>query len=150
MRGNLTEPLLSQDGAAANEKTTEPKDTREPKLGYRKAIVRVEPKTFFANERTLIDWLHLEVLLATVGISLMHLDAPFAVPSGRFLCGIALLFMVHSLRVFWWRSEAIEKKLSVDYADGCGPLALVLALCVGMTFSVMASLMGFGDVGPYE
>ena len=43
--------------------------------------------------------------------------------------------MINSLRVFWWRSEAIEKKQNVDYSGPYGPIVLVVALCVSITFS---------------
>ena len=34
--------------------------------------VRVEPKTFFANERTFIQWLSVGMLLMSVGIAIVE------------------------------------------------------------------------------
>lgn len=114
---------------------------------FRKAIVRVEPKTFFANERTLVDWLHVTVLLSTVGIALMHLAGKKTAMGGQALCFAALFLMVYALRTFWWRSEAIEAKKDLDYSDPYGPPLLVTVLAVSITCSVVIGLRGEFGVG---
>ena len=40
--------------------------------------MRIEPKTYFANERTFLSWLHTAVLIGTIGAGLasMHVGAP--------------------------------------------------------------------------
>ena len=35
-------------------------------------MVRVEPKTYFANERTLLQWLNTVVFLALLAVSLLQ------------------------------------------------------------------------------
>ncbi|CAD7975247.1 unnamed protein product, partial [Amoebophrya sp. A25] len=47
--------------------------------------VRVEPKTFFANERTLIDWCTVSTILGSVAVGLMnHVSQNFQV-AGKIL-----------------------------------------------------------------
>ncbi len=33
--------------------------------------MRIEPKTFFANERTFLSWLHMAVTIGTIGAALL-------------------------------------------------------------------------------
>lgn len=45
----------------------------QPRAGYhvRKVPVKIEPKVFFANERTFLAWLHMSVTLATISIAIV-------------------------------------------------------------------------------
>ena len=47
--------------------------------------MRIEPKTFFANERTFLSWLHTAVLIGTIGAGLVsiHLGKSAASASRR-------------------------------------------------------------------
>lgn len=62
------------------------------------ATVRVEPKTFFANERTLLQWLNIAVLLASVAITLLSFGQPAAKAAGLLLAPVAIFFIGYS---FW-------------------------------------------------
>lgn len=62
------------------------------------ATVRVEPKTFFANERTLLQWLNIAVLLASVAITLLSFGQTAAKAAGLLLAPVAIFFIGYS---FW-------------------------------------------------
>ncbi len=40
---------------------------------HRKRPVKVEPKTFFANERTFLSWMHMSVLTGSIGAAMLGL-----------------------------------------------------------------------------
>ena len=67
------------------------------------ATVRVEPKTFFANERTLLQWLNIAVLLASVAITLLSFGQTAAKAAGLLLAPVAIFFIGYS---FWVRSSS--------------------------------------------
>lgn len=69
-----------------------------PHSQHAAASVRVEPKTFFANERTLLQWLNVAVLLASVSITLLSFGEPAAKAAGLLLSPIAIFFILYS---FW-------------------------------------------------
>lgn len=62
--------------------------------------VRVEPKVFFANERTFISWLQFCALLLTVALSLLNFgDSTARIVGGLFIC-ISALVSIYALYRF--------------------------------------------------
>jgi uncharacterized membrane protein YidH (DUF202 family) len=119
--------------------------------------VKVEPKTFFANERTLLQWLSMSILLLFLGLGLLSIessaastsavpfgDAPGSQSSGSAvgnpfagaICGIVLtpisiLFMLYALWTYIVRARRIARReASTRYDDVVGPVALVAILVV--------------------
>lgn len=60
------------------------------------ATVRVEPKTFFANERTLLQWLNTAVLLSTISITLLNFGSPSGRRAGLIMAPVALFFIAYA------------------------------------------------------
>ena len=71
----------------------------------RKIPMRIEPKTYFANERTFLSWLHMAVTLGSVGGFKFTLDknrtdcegqeyhwVPY---TGAALVGVAIVFIIY-------------------------------------------------------
>ena len=119
--------------------------------------VKVEPKTFFANERTLLQWLSMSILLLFLGLGLLSIESSAtstsAVPFGNApgsqssgsavgnpfagaICGIVLtpisiLFMLYALWTYIVRARRIARReASTRYDDVAGPVALVAILVV--------------------
>lgn len=63
------------------------------------ATVRVEPKTFFANERTLLQWMNTAVLLSTISITLLNFGTPTGRLAGLIMAPVALFFIIYSFIV---------------------------------------------------
>lgn len=66
----------------------------------RKAPVKVEPKVFFANERTFLAWMHLSVMLAGASIAILAFaeeQNPFSQIYGVILLPVAIAFIVYSM-----------------------------------------------------
>jgi uncharacterized membrane protein YidH (DUF202 family) len=163
LRATITTALgLRKNGVSKDESRSssdgEPPDVEAPQ---RHVPVKVEPKTFFANERTLLQWLSMAILLLFLGLGLMTLEtvgstAPGGTPSvsaavfgGRSrasaVCGviiapIAVVFMIYALWTFIVRARRIARREpSTRYDDVFGPVALVVILCVVATASIALS-----------
>jgi len=103
-----------------------------------KLPVKIEPKTFFANERTFLQWLNTLLLLA-VGSSafIAYGSAPFQI-AGTLLVVVALLFVCYALAVYHWRRRAIVRRLATkSYDDRFGPTALVTLVVVTFIMSIV-------------
>ena len=74
------------------------------------SIQKVEPKTFFANERTFIHWLHMAVLLSGVASGILAFSQPgsFSQWYGVMLLPVSMFFCVYALHTFLWRAERIR------------------------------------------
>lgn len=66
----------------------------------RKAPVKVEPKVFFANERTFLAWMHLSVMLAGASIAILAFaedQNPFSQMYGVILLPVSIAFIVYAM-----------------------------------------------------
>lgn len=111
----------------------------------RTAIVAVQPKTLYSNERTFLEWMHFTVVISSLGLLLLH-GGPAGGPTaetatiGRFLLVVAILLVVWSLHTFNWRAEALNSKEARDYSDPVGPLLLILGMIVALCCSALHAL----------
>eukprot|EP00961_Rhodomonas_salina_P294012 3934200-Rhodomonas_salina.1 len=92
---------------------------------------KVEPKTFFANERTFIQWLSASVLLVTLAIAVMTFDEQSRI-LGTILVPVALTFMLYSLWLYHWRLGKIIARDGSRFDDPYGPGLLTLVLSLAM------------------
>eukprot|EP01035_Chromulina_nebulosa_P021280 gene21280-27573_t len=73
---------------------------------------KVEPKLFFANERTFMKWLEMAVVMSSVSVGVLAFTQTdnsaqyFAVV----ILPLALLFIGYALWTFFWRSELIKTR----------------------------------------
>jgi len=69
-------------------------------LVERKVPVKVEPKVFFANERTFLAWLHVSVILAGASVAIVAFadnSDPWAQLYGIILLPVAVSFILYSM-----------------------------------------------------
>eukprot|EP01027_Heterolobosea_sp_BB2_P019108 GEZU01026842.1.p1 GENE.GEZU01026842.1~~GEZU01026842.1.p1 ORF type:complete len:612 (-),score=187.52 GEZU01026842.1:91-1926(-) len=104
--------------------------------------VKIEPKTFFANERTFLQWLNTTVFLSMVALSLLSMGNTAAKVSGTCLAIVAVLFALYALFTYHRRRVAISNRVPAEsYEDVFGPtfyaIVLIIALSVSGTFSLM-------------
>jgi uncharacterized membrane protein YidH (DUF202 family) len=134
--GGLDAPLLArndQSKPGVMENLSAP--SQEGKA-VRTAIVTVQPKTLYAIERTLLEWIHFAVLVAMVGlVSLHQASSNGALNIARAIVLLAIFIIVWALRTFTWRADALDNKLIQDYHDSVGPMALGVALLASLVFS---------------
>jgi uncharacterized membrane protein YidH (DUF202 family) len=106
------------------------------KLVASKAPVRVEPKSYFANERTFIQWISAALLFITiseilyiVGSQTNNYDAAIA---GFFTTTMALVIVVYSVCVYYRRIYLMKNGKPYGYTDFIGPGVLTASVITGI------------------
>mmetsp|Transcript_36226 Transcript_36226/g.80603 ORF Transcript_36226/g.80603 Transcript_36226/m.80603 type:complete len:240 (+) Transcript_36226:633-1352(+) len=119
--------------------------------------MRIEPKTFFANERTFLAWLHMAVTIASISAALLGFasgDAPDAESVSKHLVELIALILLpvgmcmvgYALWVFWWRASSIAQKKAVQMDDRVGPLALCAMVIVSLSCIFFICCLDFYEV----
>ncbi|TIA87209.1 hypothetical protein E3P99_03315 [Wallemia hederae] len=102
--------------------------------------VRVEPKVYFANERTFLKWLQFSVLISSIAIALVNFtstaDTTGIISAGLFTLA-ALASIAYSAASFVWRALKIRKREAISYYDKIGPSVL----CCIMLVAVMVNFL---------
>ncbi|KAJ2332714.1 GTPase regulator Nrf1 [Coemansia sp. RSA 2673] len=106
-----------------------PFTARQDHSGKRIAVpVRVEPKVFFANERTFLSWLNFAIVLGSLALGLLNFGDRTGKIAGAAFTLIAMFVMIYALMLFQWRAERIRQRDAGPYDDRRGPTVLVLVL----------------------
>ncbi|KAI7831596.1 VTC domain-containing protein [Gamsiella multidivaricata] len=93
------------------------------------APVRMEPKVFFANERTFLNWLQFSVLLGSISLTLLNFGNYMTRVCGAVLTVITLLAMLYALGIFHVRlSNILSTKPNRQFHDRWGPTVLCVFL----------------------
>ncbi|PVU94114.1 hypothetical protein BB561_002798 [Smittium simulii] len=101
-------------------------NTGKPK---RMAIpVRVEPKVFFANERTFLSWLNFSIILGTISLGLVNFGDQKIKYAGIGFTVFSILVMIYSLYLYQTRATMILNREPGPYDSRNGPTVLVISL----------------------
>ncbi|KAK2768911.1 vacuolar transporter chaperone [Emmonsiellopsis sp. PD_33] len=99
--------------------------------------IRVEPKVYFAAERTFLSWLEFSIILGSIAAALLNFGTDtVALTSAWLFTVLACLALVYSLLLYMWRVDKIRKRRDVKhvYHERWGPTVLcaglVLVVCV--------------------
>jgi uncharacterized membrane protein YidH (DUF202 family) len=100
----------------------------------RKVPIKVEPKVFFANERTFLAWLHISVLLAGASIAIISFaDAnPWSQLYGVILLPVAIAFICYAMYQYSRRAAMIRRRDPGPYEDTTGPTVLGILLMMSI------------------
>lgn len=103
--------------------------------------VRIEPKVYFANERTFLAWLEISILLGTIAGTLINFGGPLALEASVGFFLVAVLGILYSIGIYIWRVYNIRNKRAVRYDDPYGPTAICIALAAatGINFFLQAT-----------
>ena len=92
------------------------------------SVQKIEPKIFFANERTFLHWLHAGVTLYTIAAGILAFASESDSVSAHWyamaLLPISLGFCLYALHLFLWRAEKIRTRIPGRWDDSRGPLML--------------------------
>eukprot|EP00956_Cyclotella_meneghiniana_P043464 scaffold271512_cov106-Cyclotella_meneghiniana.AAC.1 len=92
------------------------------------SVQKIEPKIFFANERTFLHWLHAGVTLYTIAAGILAFASESNSMGAHWyalaLLPISLGFCLYALNLFLWRSEKIRTRIPGRWDDSRGPLLL--------------------------
>ncbi|KAI9026861.1 VTC domain-containing protein [Hyaloraphidium curvatum] len=101
------------------------------------ANMKVEPKSYFANERTFLSWLGFSVTLGGLSMGLLNFGSHTGQIAGLIFTGIALLTMVYALLIFITRAGRLRRKEPGPYDERVGPTMLVLVLTIAVAINVV-------------
>jgi uncharacterized membrane protein YidH (DUF202 family) len=73
---------------------------------------KVEPKIFFANERTFMKWLSMAVILSSVSTAILAFTDTESKAQiwALVMLPVSLLLIFYPLKIFYWRSEKIRNR----------------------------------------
>ncbi|KAL5346111.1 GTPase regulator Nrf1 [Pseudogymnoascus australis] len=97
---------------------------------------RIEPKVFFANERTFLSWLNSTIILGALALGMLNFGDRPAFISAFLFTGISIATMIYALITYHWRARSIRRRGQAGFDDRFGPsvLAVVLVVAVGVNF----------------
>jgi uncharacterized membrane protein YidH (DUF202 family) len=105
---------------------------------------KVEPKLFFANERTFLHWLHNGVILSSFASGILAFSndtgEEWAHWYALVLLPLSLGFCIYALHIFLWRADRIKTRIPGRWDDPRGPLLLGGAVALLMIVSLFANL----------
>eukprot|EP00878_Enallax_costatus_P037167 GHUV01041967.1.p1 GENE.GHUV01041967.1~~GHUV01041967.1.p1 ORF type:complete len:392 (+),score=107.62 GHUV01041967.1:183-1358(+) len=115
--------------------------------------MRIEPKTFFANERTFLSWLHMSVTLGSIAAALLGfsntkdkqtgLGAHLVEIIALILLPVAICMCGYAIFLFKWRADMISKKRPQHFDDRVGPLGLCAAVVTALVAILIVSFVDF-------
>lgn len=104
--------------------------------------VRIEPKVFFANERTFLSWIHFSIFLGGISTALVGLGNAHARISGYIFAVVSILFTLYALYLYQWRAAKIRQKDPGPYDDRIGPMVVVVVFLAAMTINIIFTISG--------
>lgn len=115
-------------------------------LRERKVPIKIEPKVFFANERTFLAWLHASVLLAGASVAIVAFaddSDPWSQMYGIILLPVSIAFICYSMYQYARRAAMIRRKDPGPYEDTVGPtvLGIMLMLSILAQFTIKVYTM---------
>ncbi|GAA5820997.1 hypothetical protein JCM3770_004462 [Rhodotorula araucariae] len=97
--------------------------------------VRVEPKVFYANERTTLAWIEFAVVVSAIGIGILSFSDPhddIALAASSIFTAVALMAILYTAGMYTWRVRMIRNRQAVNYHDYVGPTALCAFILIGV------------------
>mmetsp|Transcript_9807 Transcript_9807/g.11725 ORF Transcript_9807/g.11725 Transcript_9807/m.11725 type:complete len:386 (+) Transcript_9807:39-1196(+) len=129
-----------------------------PTYGYSANVMaptrmqKIEPKIFFANERTFLHYVHAGVTLYTIASGILAFsaesDESWAHTYALALLVIALGFVMYALHVFQWRADRIKTRVPGRWDDPRGPILLGSILVCVLTVSLVTKLYAIATLEP--
>ncbi|CUG87962.1 vacuolar transporter chaperone complex subunit, putative [Bodo saltans] len=98
-----------------------------PNRGTNLTRMRVEPKVFFANERTFLKWMFAVVILISVSMTVMSISSR-ALPYGATLLITACVLIMYALGLYRWRLHKILNREGTRLDDRIGPFLIAFCL----------------------
>merc|ERR1712000_135315 len=94
---------------------------------------RVEPKVFFANERTFLSWLNFGDKTAFWSAIAFTL--------------VAMCTMIYALWTYHWRAKSIRQRGQAGFDDKVGPTMLAIALLVAVSVNFILRVVNYDKIG---
>lgn len=95
----------------------------------------MEPKQFFANERTFIHWLQFSAIILTAALTLLNFGDKISTISGATFFGISLTLALYAFFRYRYRAHQMSTRPDIRYDDLYGPVGLCVLLVGAMIVS---------------
>ena len=108
-------------------------------------LIRIEPKVYFANERTFLKWLEFSVMLSAIALGMLnfqhHTDKVGVVTSTIFTFA-SLFAIAYSGALYIWRALKLRERSSSNvYFDSFGPSFLCFAILAATVINFVMRLV---------
>ncbi|KIV80222.1 hypothetical protein PV11_07738 [Exophiala sideris] len=92
--------------------------------------VRVEPKVYFATERTFLSWLEFSIIIGSIAAALLNFGDNVSLASAWAFTFVACAALLYSVVIYWLRVQMIRKRRATvsRYYDKYG----TTGLCIGL------------------
>ena len=104
--------------------------------------VRVEPKVYFAAERTFLSWLEFGIILGSIAATLLNFGDRISLYSAWGFTIVACAALMYSAGLYLWRVNMIRGRRAVRYHDALGPTVLCVGLFVAVAINFGLRLGG--------
>ena len=159
-KGDKSDKSDKEDRKSDKDSKSDREDDSQPRIAKTLVRKRVDPKTLFANERTMLQWLNMAVLLVFTSLALLATSTVItnngssstdvkAMASGAQLCGAilapaAILVMLYAMWQYYWRiSRITDPDEDARFEDKFGPLVLVFMIIVVCSVAIGISVNRF-------
>jgi uncharacterized membrane protein YidH (DUF202 family) len=102
--------------------------------------IRVEPKVYFAAERTFLSWLEFSILIGSIAATLLNFGSDYVTFASAWIFTIiAVICLLYSVVLYVWRVDKIRKRRDVKriYYEKWGPTVL----CLGLVSAVLVNFI---------
>ncbi|KAI9258896.1 VTC domain-containing protein [Phascolomyces articulosus] len=106
------------------------KKSKKKKKKDKQTTEQIEPKIFFANERTFINWLQFAALILTAALMLLNFGDNVSKIAGATFFGISMVLALYAFGRYRYRAWQITNRPRIRYDDIYGPFGLCI-LVVG-------------------
>ncbi|EFY90861.1 vacuolar transporter chaperone [Metarhizium acridum] len=100
--------------------------------------VRVEPKVYFAAERTFLGWLEYSIYIGAIAITLLNFGE-HPTPTSFLVAGVftllAILSLCYSVGIYLYRSRSIRNRKAARFYDKWGPSVLCVSLFIAVALN---------------
>lgn len=108
------------------------------------SIQKIEPKLFFANERTFLHWLHYAVILSSIASAVLSMSETPGEEWRQWyamaLLPISVGIIMYALNIFLWRQTQIKNRIPARWDDPMGPLLLGSMIVLVLLFNFFSQL----------
>lgn len=115
---------VEDDTNGQDEEGEEDGEKKKKKKKKNKNDPRLEPKVFFANERTFIHWLQFSALILMGALLLLNFGDRFSMIAGAVFFAISLILALYAFGRFRYRAHQISTRPNLRYDDIYGPIGL--------------------------
>ncbi|KAK4514297.1 60S ribosomal protein L16A [Mucor velutinosus] len=117
------------------EKEEKKKKKKKKKKKLKPPQHTMEPKLFFANERTFINWLQFSALIMTAALTLLNFGDHVSTIAGATFFGISMVIALYAFFRYRWRAHQMSTRPDIRYDDLYGPVGLCCLLLSAMVLN---------------